>query len=140
MSLILIACSDGDNENEDVEISTNGERESHHIGMNCLNCHNGGGLPVFTAAGTVYQVMNTTLTLPNVRINFHSGPNATGTLEHTIEVDALGNFYTTETIAWGSGLYLSVTVPGGATTSMSFAITNGACGSCHGNSEVVIFG
>jgi len=139
ITLFLAACGDeNEDEDDDTYTSINGGQSSHNTGQNCLRCHNAGGEPVFTVAGTVYQKQDLTSPLPNVKIEFHSGPNASGNLIHTIEVDALGNFYTTNAISWGSGLYVSVT--GTTTTSMSFTITEGQCGRCHGVNETVVFG
>ena len=141
MTLFLTACGDEDNDDK-TATSVNGGQESHNVGQNCLSCHKAGGPgePVFTVAGSVYQKLDLTLPLPNVKIQFHDDPNATGTLIHSIEVDAFGNFYTTNGIVWGSGLYVSVAVPGTATSSMSFSITDGECGRCHGVTEIVVNG
>ena len=99
-----------------------------------MNCHvqGGDGEGWFVLAGTVYDSLKTS-TLPNSTVKLYSGPNGTGNLVATIEVDGLGNFYTTNSINFGSGLYTSAT--GNTTTKhMNTAITTGNCNSCHGGS------
>jgi hypothetical protein len=46
-------------------------------------------------------------------------------------VDAFGNFYTTENIDFGNGLYASVE-GNSSTKNMVSSITTGQCNSCHG--------
>lgn len=58
------------------------------------------------------------------------GPDGTGNLKATLEVDQKGNFYTTESIDFGSGLY--VLVQGDQLTNyMNSSVINGQCNSCH---------
>jgi hypothetical protein len=131
-ALFLTSCGHEEEDSPDVAISSNGSKSSHNTGQNCLNCHQSGNEYIFSTAGTVYQQQNLTAPLANVKIVFHDGPNASGNLIYSIEVDALGNFYTTDAIAWENGLYVSVEVPGQAiTSSMSFTVNEGACGRCH---------
>ncbi len=81
-------------------------------------------------AGTVYDSLKTT-TFPNTTIKLFSGQNGTGTFIGTVEVDGLGNFFTTNTIDFGSGIYTSV--EGDSETKyMLSPIVSGACNSCHG--------
>ena len=114
-----------------IKDSTTGSNESHNMGQNCMNCHKPGGgeAPVWKVAGTVYNEART-FTNSNATVKLYTGPNATGTLKYTIQVDAKGNFYTTSAIDFTGGLYPSVT---GATStySMSTPIESGACNSCH---------
>jgi hypothetical protein len=97
-----------------------------------MTCHKSGGEGegLFEVAGTVYE-SNRTTTFPNATVRFYSGPNGTGDLKYTIQVDALGNFYTTEGISFGSGLYVSVEGNQG-TNYMPSSLSIGACNSCHG--------
>ena len=121
------------NRNEkETNISSYNDTESHNMGQNCMECHKSGGKGegIFQAAGTVYNAEFTS-TLANGTVYLYTGQGGTGTLKHTIQVDGLGNFYTTESIDFGSGLYPTIK---GATSSrhMSSPITSGQCNSCHG--------
>lgn len=115
-------------------ISSTGGNKSHNMGENCMNCHKSGGKGEgwFNIAGTAYKT-DASSTYANVTVKLYTGPNATGTLKYTINGDAKGNFYTTEAIDFGSGLYPVVSGTGNASF-MSSAITSGACNNCHGNS------
>lgn len=120
-----------ENENE-TKISTFNSDESHKSGQNCMNCHVSGnsGEGWFTVAGTVYDsTLNSTY--PNVLVELYTGPNSSATLIATIEVDALGNFYTTESVDLTEGLYASV-IGDIESTYMAGVITNGRCNLCHG--------
>lgn len=120
-----------ENEYGSITDSKSGSTESHNMGQNCMNCHKPGGgeAPAWKVAGTVYNEALTT-TNSNATVKLYTGPNETGTLKYTIQVDAKGNFYTTSAIDFTGGLYPSVT---GATStySMSTPIETGACNSCH---------
>ena len=83
-------------------------------------------------AGTVYDSIKQN-TIPNTSIELRSEPNGAGTLKYTIQGDSKGNFYTTENIDFGSGLYTLVK----SSQSMQFmnsSITTGQCNGCHGKS------
>jgi hypothetical protein len=131
---ILVAihsCEDDEHENETV-ISSYGSDESHRAGENCMTCHRSGGSGEgwFTVAGTVYDETKTS-TFANATVRFYTGPDGTGDLEARVEVDQLGNFYTTEAIDFGSGLY--VLVEGNELTNpMISKVNDGQCNSCHG--------
>ena len=102
------------------------------MGQNCMNCHKSGGEGKgwFNVAGTVYTA-GLSNTYPNTTVKLYTGPNGTGTLKYTINGDAKGNFFTTETIDFGSGLY--PVVQGTSTAKyMSTTTTTGQCNSCHG--------
>jgi len=121
--------NDGENE---TKISAGGTSRSHHAGQNCMDCHSKGGSGEgwFTVAGTVYD--NTKANAyPNTTVNLYTAINGTGTLKYTIMGDAMGNFYTTENIDFGTGLYPSVQ-GSAAPKYMATAITTGKCNSCHG--------
>jgi len=86
----------------------------------------------------VYDSLLTT-PIANRTIKLYTGPNSTGTLIKTIQVDGRGNFYTTEAIDFSSGLYPSV--QGNSTTKhMGSSLSNGSCMSCHGVSTSKIWG
>lgn len=130
--LALPSCEEDENENE-TEISTYNSSESHRAGENCMNCHKSGGSGEgwFTVAGTVYDETKNA-TYPNATVRFTTGPDGTGDLIKTVEVDRLGNFYTTESIDFGEGLY--VLVEGDELTNyMITKVTDGQCNSCHGS-------
>lgn len=136
---VFMACEDenesGENSGETM-ISRFNETESHNAGQNCMNCHKqgGSGEGIFTVGGTIYNSARTAV-YPNATVKLYTGPNGTGTLVKTIEVDGKGNFYTTETIAFGTGLYPTVTGTTGSVSAMGPSITTGQCYSCHGNSQ-----
>jgi hypothetical protein len=131
ITLCLISCEKGKNE---TKISKYNSTESHNQGQNCMACHvkGGKGEGYFQVAGTVHD---TTLTKyqPNSTVYLYTQQGGQGTLKYTIEVDGLGNFYTTETIDFGSGLYPTVKSSTGE-RHMSSPITTGTCNSCHGYS------
>lgn len=49
-----------------------------------------------------------------------------------VEVDALGNAYTTVDVDFSGGLYTGVRVPGGELEMMDDKIFHGQCNLCHG--------
>lgn len=125
------ACNHADEGNKKM-VSKNFESESHNMGQNCMNCHKSGGEGEgwFNVAGTVYDSTKTN-TYPNGTVKLYTGPNGTGNLVATIAVDNLGNFYTTESVSFGSGLYPAV--QGKNTVQyMGSATSTGQCNSCHG--------
>ena len=127
--LFLFSCKKNE---KATNISSYNETESHNMGQNCMNCHKSGGdgEGIFQAAGTVYD-STLSVTLPNTTVYLYTEQGGNGTLKHTVEVDGLGNFYTTESIDFGDGLYPTIK---GTTISkhMSSPITSGQCNSCHG--------
>jgi hypothetical protein len=134
---IFTACEDEDG--DETKISYYQGKESHRAGEDCMNCHYNGGSGEywFQIAGTVYDSTLTNI-FPNATVKLYSEPNGGGELKNTIEVDALGNFYSTEQIDFGNGLY--PTVQGDELNkNMLSSITDGRCNSCHGNSQDVIW-
>ncbi len=127
-------------EGDETKISSHNSDESHHEGQNCLSCHKSGGEGEghFTVAGTVYDSLGTTIK-PNGTIRLYSQPNGGGNLVATIEVDAKGNFYTTESIDLSSGVYSSATGTSGSAHFMPDINGIGACSSCHGVTQVPIW-
>jgi cytochrome c553 len=117
---------------DQVKISQYNGDESHNKGQNCMNCHKSGGEGEgwFNAAGTVYNAAFTASN-PNTTVKLYTGPNGTGSLVKIIEVDGQGNFFTTEDIDFGQGLFPAVQ---GATTTkyMGTTAASGQCNSCHG--------
>lgn len=140
--LILLVFSQCKHENENNEnlVSKHNGTKSHNDGTNCMNCHKSGGNAegFFTIAGSVYDSLAQHV-YPNATIRLYSGANGTGTLIASVEVDAKGNFYTTEKVDFGSGLYPSVTGTTGNKNYMSSKTLSGACASCHGTTTAVIW-
>jgi hypothetical protein len=122
---VLFACEKEDGKDVGGESTASGS--SHNAGKNCLNCHQ------FTAAGSVY---NKALSsgLPGAIVKLTSQANGSGTVLGTFTVNKSGSFYTSSSINFGTGIYVSVTGSSGSTKHMSSAITTGACNSCHGSS------
>jgi mono/diheme cytochrome c family protein len=133
--VFLAACEKESNENE-TKISTNSSQYSHNTGVNCMTCHISGGQGEgwFTAAGSVYD-STLIAVFPNATVNLTTAANGGGTLVKSIEVDAFGNFYTTEDISFGTGLYPSVVGINGEVGYMATKITDGQCNACHGNTR-----
>lgn len=132
-SIILISCEDDDHDDNEIEMSTYDEDESHKHGQNCMVCHfNGGsGEGVFSISGSIFDTTGTT-PFPKATVYFHTEPNGGGELKYRIEVDKLGNFYTTQISEFGMGLYVSV--EGNEDIRyMANPVTSGSCSSCHGN-------
>ena len=130
--ILLPSCESDDNEGNEEMVSSYNETESHKMGQNCMSCHKSGGEGEgwFNLAGTVYEDDKST-TYPNATVKIYDEPNGVGSLIGTIEVDGLGNVYTTNNIDFGSGLYVSVS--GDAETIyMIGPVTSGQCNSCHG--------
>ncbi|MGQ8336327.1 hypothetical protein ACUNWD_07225 [Sunxiuqinia sp. A32] len=137
---LLMSCEneEGEHENE-TKISSYNSDESHKAGENCMNCHKSGGPGEgrFSIAGTVFNESNTSI-LPGATIKLYSEANGDGELIATIQVDKKGNFYTTETIDFATGLY--TLVEGSTSTQhMNSSVTSGQCNSCH-NSNNRIWG
>lgn len=135
--IILIgvgSCEKGDDEGNESMVSMNYETESHNAGKDCMDCHKSGGSGEgwFTVAGTVYDNEKTS-TYPNALIRLKTGPDGSGEIIKEIEVDGLGNFYTTQNINFGDGLYVEV-IGNENTKAMGSKINNGRCNSCHGAS------
>ena len=129
---MLFSCEKEDG--HETRISSYGSLESHNMGKNCMECHiqGGGGEGWFTVAGTVYDSLKTN-PYPDATILLFTEPDTTGSVIHTIEGDGKGNFYTTEPVSFGNGLYPAVR-GSGPIRMMSISITTGKCNSCHGQS------
>lgn len=134
-TLALVAfnsCDDDDEGENETNISSYTSDDSHKAGQDCMTCHKSGGSGEgwFTAAGTVYNKALTSV-YPGSTVRLYSESGGTGNLIATIEVDENGNFYTTENIDFGTGLY--TLVEGNTSTkNMASSITHGKCNSCHG--------
>lgn len=133
ISFILLAACEKENE---TKISRNNSDESHNFGQNCMNCHisAGSGEGWFTVAGSLYDSTKAN-PYSNGTVKFTTEANGLGTIVKTIENDSNGNFYTTEPINFGNGLYVGVYGINGEQKLMGSKIVNGSCNSCHGNSS-----
>lgn len=116
--------------------SSYNDNESHNAGQNCMSCHSSGGKGegTFTVAGTVYNASGSAVS-PNATVKLYTGAGGTGSLVKTIEVDGKGNFYTTNSIDFGTGLYVTVTGKSGSVSTMNTSVTTGQCNSCHNSSN-----
>ncbi len=125
-------------------ISTNGSMASGSMKDNCMECHQTGATEGgFIVAGTVLAADSVNKS-PNGTVYLHTLANGKDSLNQdgsiflkdsiiaTIEVDGVGNFYTTHPIDLHKGVYPSVTSSSGNTTFMEGLTANGACNSCHG--------
>lgn len=132
--LMFTSCEKESEGGNETNLSSNGSSESHNMGRNCMDCHQKGGEGEgwFTVAGTLYNELNNS-PAPNGLVELYTGPNGTGKVAYTLEVDSRGNFYTTENINFGNGLY-PVAVSSQSRKYMPDAVTSGQCNSCHGDS------
>jgi hypothetical protein len=122
------------------KISHYNSRESHNVGRPCIDCHvtHGTNEYWYQAAGTIYHPDQVT-TYPGSTVYLYTGINGTGSLVYTLEVDQKGNFYSTETIPYGTGLYPMVVSTEHDTAYMQAFIIQGNCNNCHdGNSNARI--
>ena len=133
--LLTLGCdstNDDDDDDNGTKISLHNTNDSHRPGQACLNCHNVGSTNEyqFRLAGTVYNLTETDV-YPNATIHLYTSANANGDLVASVEVDALGNFYTTQSIDWGNGGLYPVVESNQATRYMSTPTTEGNCNGCH---------
>ena len=140
---VLVMFSSCEKEGEggnQTNISSNGSSESHNMGQNCMGCHQQGGQGEgwFTVAGTIYNQANSN-PVSNGRVELYTGPNGTGNLAYSFDIDSRGNFYTTEKVNFGNGLYAAAVVSQ-SRRYMPDPVTTGQCNSCHGDSTHKIFG
>ncbi len=98
ISIIMIVSCQEQGENER-QVSSHGEDESHKNYENCMNCHytEGSGDGWFSLAGT------TDGNFKNGFVEFYTGEEGTGQHVTSMEIDQEGNFYTTEHIDFGTG-------------------------------------
>jgi hypothetical protein len=135
IALTQQACNKSNN-CDDSKTSAAGGDDSHNNGQNCMTCHASGGKGegCFNVAGSVYDNAGTAPVNAGT-VKLYTGPNGTGTLVTTLQVDGKGNFYTSEAVNFSGGVYPAYSNSSGTQTSfMGSSIGIGACGSCHGNS------
>lgn len=118
-------------------VSEQGGQASHETGRNCMECHqaNGVGPGRFTAAGTLYGAGATPLR--PIVVEFISVVD--GSVLIDVEVDALGNFYTTEPLPLPEAPVLPRmrTHEGAVVASMPFPTLSASCNLCHAGSARV---
>jgi len=103
-----------------------------------MDCHKTGATEGgFTIGGTVFQ-SDTISRNPNGTVYLYAGPNGTDSLIATVDVDGVGNFYTTHQYDFSKGFYPAVTSALGNKAFMQTITTNGSCNSCHGVSQAHI--
>ncbi len=121
-------------------ISEHNSDKSHNMGQNCMSCHTigGEGEGCFKAAGTAYNESQNS-TVANVTVRLYKGENGSGEIVATLFGDDLGNFYTTEDIDYSAGLFPGISRNGSDFEYMESKIYQGACNSCHGISQDVIW-
>ena len=134
-AFLSIGCED--NDWNEARVSYQGGTESHNWGTDCMDCHRRGGPGEgwFTVAGSVSK-LGTNEPYPNIIVELWETPGV-GQPVAVIEVDALGNFYTTEPVNWGDGLYPAVVNGNGERIFMQYKTMIGACNSCHFNGKGV---
>lgn len=108
------------------------DKISHNQGQNCVNCHKSGGIGLgwFKISGTVYDSINSN-PYPNIIIRLYTGPAGTGNMIYELEGDSLGNFYSTEKIEFGPGLF-PIIFGDSVQAFMGSQTTHGNCNGCHG--------
>ena len=111
---------------------TRGNRGSTamHPGVACIQCHDSGEGPSYTAAGTVYPTAhepddcNGVDTATQVVITDKNGKS------YTASVNSVGNFYFSSRTSIATP-YTAKIVSGGKTRAMVGAQTDGDCNTCH---------
>jgi hypothetical protein len=105
-------------------------KTSHNAGRDCTSCHS------FTVAGTAYRADG--LVYPGAVIKVTSGNAGSGNVLATLTSDGSGNFYTSASVPYGSGVYVNATGTTGSTRSMTAAISSGGCNRCHTSANRLI--
>jgi hypothetical protein len=111
---------------------------NHNVMNDCLVCHKagGGGKGIFTAGGTVYK-SGTNIGATGATIKLYANADGSGSPVATMTSEVGGNFYSTASINFGTGLYVIISSATG-TSSMAEPVTTGACNSCHSTSQLKI--
>jgi hypothetical protein len=143
MLVIFIAQSGCKKEDEGEAVtmsSHHNETLSHKNGDVCLSCHQTGGSGTghFVVAGSVYKA---DLVVPDVNgtLFLWTRPGGTGSMIASVEVDGLGNFFTTASIMPSAGAYPQIKGSSGSFKSMPIVTTSANCNSCHGVSVARIW-
>lgn len=126
MTLWMFSCEKMEN---DKNISSHSEDESHNAGQNCMNCHYqvGPGEGWFSLAGSVYG------NYQDHSVRVYDALNQD--LLAIVEVDQLGNFYTTESIDFSNGTTIDIIdEQGQVIAAMGTVVKTGQCNLCHDDS------
>jgi hypothetical protein len=132
----MISCSKSEN---DWNVSEHHDDNSHNSGQNCMNCHyqEGPGEGWFSLAGSVSRDDQNDSIL-SIRVFDALSQD----LLTTVEVDRLGNFYTTASINFINGTTIDIIDgQGQVVKAMGTVVKNGQCNLCHNNSfqdEIII--
>ena len=112
-------------ENE-TRISRHGDHQGHKKGQNCMNCHytEGKGESWFLIGGSVYG------NIGDGTAYFYK--DTLSPAIDSLEIDADGNLFTTKTVDFSNGLYVSVKSGSGTLKQMPKKVFNGQCNLCHG--------
>lgn len=120
-------------------VSAHGDTRSHNEGQNCMECHQqfGPGPGRFSVAGTVFDEGGAPT--PDATVELWTAPGGQGERVIRVEVDALGNFFTTEALDLAAAAaFPFVTADDGARTNlMPFPTSSGACNVCHAGTNPV---
>ena len=127
--ILIIACQKFEIQEFETVISSHNEDESHHYGENCMNCHYSAGRSegVFTVGGSVSG------NFKNATLEFYK--NGIAKPVNKVEVDKLGNAYTTEDIDFSEGLRVGVRNRSGEIEFMEDKVFHGQCNLCHGTKK-----
>jgi cytochrome c553 len=113
--------------------------KSHNAGQNCMTCHNSGSdLSEAVREGGWWNVAGTVYGGNGKDIELWTGPNRTGELIHTLQIDRSGNFYSAKIIQFKTGVYPVLVKKDESTKEMSTSTLIGACNSCHGKTTDAI--
>ena len=122
ISILFYGCEKFDESENKNKISRYDSSESHEDGTNCMSCHytEGKGEGWFTLNGN-FQKSTVELTKQKDSVSLIK-----------VEVDRLGNFYTTKAIDFTNGLYTGVRSSSGIIVYKEEKIFSGQCNLCHG--------
>ena len=115
-------------------VSRAGEERSHNEGENCMHCHqpHGAGLGLFSLAGTLYGPDGRPY-VGGAEVRVTTGPFGDGEVLTTVEVDDLGNFFTTAELPFPEQAVFpfATSLDGTLAVGMPFPTISGACNVCH---------
>jgi len=136
--MLFVSCSDNYSTSPDnLMISFNDEEKSHRHGENCMDCHSTGQSEKheFNIAGSVFTD-NGESPVVNGLVKFYEEPKGEGRLVYAVEIDAKGNFFSTEGIEVEEGVYPAIESTTGNMYFMLTEVETGACSNCHSQSGI----
>ncbi|MBI1837688.1 MAG: hypothetical protein HYR91_10540 [Flavobacteriia bacterium] len=134
LGISINSCNKNNNRNcKKFNVSAS-SKSSHYNSQSCIQCHTYGGKGegCFNIAGSMYESKDGEKPLKQGYIKLYTLPNGEGEMKAKINVDASGNFYSSE-LGDVTHLYASITGPKGETMYMKAPLTSGDCNSCHGS-------